>query len=112
MRCDISRSLQAHVSYDDFWVSVTAGITGLNESWLIPEKFCGDIRGNEGIGAPWPGLSRPQPQCPAEEENTWITTTPATISPMPISAAASSVWPCQNQAMAETSTMPAPDQIA
>lgn len=53
-----------------------------------------------------------EPQCPADEENSCITSTPATISPMPISAAASSVWPCQYQAMAETSTMPAPDQIA
>ena len=57
----------------------------------------------------WP---QPCAQWPAVEENNWMTSTPARISPMPIRAAASRAWPCQNQAMAETSTMPAPDQMA
>ena len=51
-------------------------------------------------------------QCPAVFEKPFMTTMPEMISPMPMTAAASSFWPWKNQAIVAINTMPTPDQIA
>src|SRR5690606_6218569 len=51
-------------------------------------------------------------QCATALENTFSTTTPATIKPMPSTAGRSSFCPYSSQATAVISTMPTPDQMA
>ena len=57
-------------------------------------------------------LSVPADQWATVFENTFITTTPATIRLMPISAAASSRWPNSSHAATVISTTPRPAQMA
>jgi len=52
------------------------------------------------------------PQCTTVRENRFSTSTPATISAMPIMAGQSSRCPCTIHAIPATSTTPAPDQMA
>ncbi len=52
------------------------------------------------------------PQCATVRENRFSTSTPATISAMPMMAGQSSRCPCTPHAIPATSTTPAPDQMA
>lgn len=66
----------------------------------------------EHRAAPGDGRRRRGAQWAADLENRFKTTTPATISPMPPTAAASSFWPRNSQPIAATSVTPTPDQTA